>query len=319
MTEARTLEQVQENPMHPDIAARSVCLNFKIGKLRGRRRVPTAMIQVAAELMGANDKQPDKDLLHVSKSVLECDTLKEIASMDGDMAQYIRARCLPSMLRAGIYILPVVLLEEVDAKIELYKRERQLLIDHFVDNQYEKIKKQDATRLGPLYDERDYPPVGEVKRRFYVENRMFSFDVPKALKTLKSDLWKREFVKSQEFWKQNTEAISALLRDEFAKLVKHLAATLEPGEDGKKKRFYASTISNLTDWLDLLKARNLADDADIAGLAEQAKKLLDGVAVDDIKDDEATRENIRKEFAGITARAEQLATERPVRAIDLDD
>lgn len=321
MVQSKSLKEIQDNPSNPDIASRSVCLNFKIGSLRGRKHVPSSMIQVVQADVPGTDllKQPDKELLHVSKSVLICPTLKEIGSMDGEMYDYIKARCLPSMMRKGIYILAVGLLEEVDVKIAEYERNRLKLVDYFIDNQYEQIIEKDRIRLGPLFDDKDYPPKSEIKRKFYVEYSIFSFGVPNTLKALKSDLWKREFIKSQEFWKQSGQMFSALLRDEFKKLVVHLAESLEIGDDGKKKRFYESTVTKLTDWLDLIKKRNLADDVDIEALAADAKKLLEGVAVVDIKDDEKLRKSIKKDFAEIAKKAEKLAADRPLRAIDLGD
>src|SRR5438445_39444 len=136
MVDSQTLAQVEENPTHPDIAKRSVCLSFKMGRPGGRRKVPSSLIQVVGDGVPGTDllKQPDKELLHVSKSVLECETLKEIGAMDSEMITFIRARCLPSMLRAGIYLLPVVLLEEVDARINEFINQRALLVRYFVEN-----------------------------------------------------------------------------------------------------------------------------------------------------------------------------------------
>ena len=54
---------------------RAVCLSLAMGCLGTRRKVPSASINVEA----------DKDMLHVSKAILESEELDAIKTFDGEM------------------------------------------------------------------------------------------------------------------------------------------------------------------------------------------------------------------------------------------
>ena len=69
------------------IFERAVCLSFTFRAMGTSRKVSSAHVEIDA----------DKDLIHVSKDLLESPTLKEINSGDNAMRQWLAGQCLPSI------------------------------------------------------------------------------------------------------------------------------------------------------------------------------------------------------------------------------
>ena len=124
----------------------SINLMVKLRVIGTRRKVSTGSIEVEA----------DKNLIHVSKDILESETLKKIKKVDGKIRAYIDTKCLPYIFRNGIYLLPITSLEKVDNRLTEFKQEREDLVQQFI-NEYESIKLEAEPRLGALFNPQDYP------------------------------------------------------------------------------------------------------------------------------------------------------------------
>ena len=86
----------------------------------------------------------DKDLLRVSKKLLDSPELEAIRSLDGEIRRYVYDTCLP--FEAGIHLLPTALIEMVEARLADYRSQRDQLVSLFV-SAYPRLCEDAARRL----------------------------------------------------------------------------------------------------------------------------------------------------------------------------
>lgn len=300
-------------PINPTATNRiqsdSVMLYMNFSRLRTRRKLSSDAVQTDI----------DKDLLHLSKDILESAELQEIHHFDSAVRAWVRTRCLPSPLKQhGIMILPLRLVPDVMEFIATAERDRQPLVEAFLAS-YERAKEAARPRLGGSYDERDYPPVESVRRAFGFDVQLWELSTPGELKSIDRQLYERELAKMQNIWSEAQATISSVLLEEFRRLTAHLADRLAEDPTGKKKVFRDSAVTKLQQWLDLFATRNLADDAELARHVEQARQLIAGVDARVVRGADEFRRELAEDFGRLTKQLDALLVERPTRAIRLDE
>ena len=101
-----------------------------------------------------------------------------------------------------------------------------------------------------------------------------SFDVPATLKAVSGEIFVREREKAAKAWKETLEQWKALLRTGMADLVNHMVDRLSMNADGKPRVFRDSLVTDLREFLGTFDARNVANDGELAALAEKARAIL---------------------------------------------
>lgn len=102
---------------------------------------------------------------------------------------------------------------------------------------------------------------------------------------------------------------------EFAKLVFHLADRLGNDEDGERRIFRDSVVTNLTEFFQRFQALNVNSNEDLDRLVEQAQQLVQGVKPQDLRDDNQLRQQIATDMAQVQTQLEGMQVERPRRQI----
>jgi hypothetical protein len=287
----------------------SVFLYLSVGKLRTRRKLSSNA--VATDI--------DRSLLHISKDTMQSPELEAIGAADNELRAWIKARCLPSPFRKkGVLILPVRLLREVMERIDQAKAARLPLIETFM-SMYAQRKAEAMPKLASGFDERDYPPDDAVRGAFTFEHQLWELSVPGSMAAIDRNLYERELQKMTNMWDSASQTINAVLLEELRKLTSHLSEKLQPGVDGKGKTFRNSTVTKLTEWLDLFSARNLGDDVELVSVVERARALISGVDPENIRDSDDLRNQLATDFKTITEEVDAAIIARPIRSISLDD
>ena len=98
-----------------------------------------------------------------------------------------------------------------------------------------------------------------------------------------------------------------------------MVEVLTPGEDGKPKRFHATTVTKLNEFLENFSIRNVTDDKVLASIVDSAQKLLNGVDVKDLRENEAVRDGVHKSFGLVKQCLDSLVVEGGSRKIQLED
>jgi hypothetical protein len=295
-------------PPNVSVMDKTVCISITFGCLGNTRKVSTSQVEVDA----------DKDFIHVSKSLIESKELGAIKSHDGHTMSWLKTIRLPSLFRTGVYLIPIPAIERVQAFLTNSQSKRTELVQAFLAV-YEAQKADAEERLKGLYNPADYPSLARVEATFTFEWAWVSFATPGRLKEISADFFKAEQDKAAKQWTAATEEITLLLRSTASELVDHLVEVLTPGEDGKPKRFHATTVTKLNEFLENFSIRNVTDDKVLASIVDSAQKLLNGVDVKDLRENEAVRDGVHKSFELVKTCLDSLVTEGGSRKIQFED
>eukprot|EP00456_Euglypha_rotunda_P027445 TRINITY_DN21934_c0_g1_i1.p3 TRINITY_DN21934_c0_g1~~TRINITY_DN21934_c0_g1_i1.p3 ORF type:complete len:135 (-),score=37.46 TRINITY_DN21934_c0_g1_i1:10-414(-) len=112
---------------------------MRLSTMGNTRKVSTSQIEADA----------DKDLLRVSKHLLDSAELKAIGRFDGEIRRFLYNICLP--FEIGIHLLPIAALEVVEDRLRKFAEDRQTLVTAFLAV-YPSLCQDAAKRLRGLYN-----------------------------------------------------------------------------------------------------------------------------------------------------------------------
>ncbi|MEZ5398898.1 MAG: DUF3150 domain-containing protein [Bryobacteraceae bacterium] len=289
-----------------DLARKTVCIKVRLSTMGNTRKVSTSQIEADA----------DKDLLRVSKHLLDSAELKAIGRFDGEIRRFLYNICLP--FEVGIHLLPIAALEAVEQKLRQFAEQRQELVKSFLVA-YPTLCQDAAKRLRGLYNPADYPPASDVEREFGFSWQYVSFGVPDQLKGISQEVWQQEREKAAQRMAEASSEIQQVLRETMAKLVQHMAERLKVGADGKPVRFKETTVSNLVEFLANFEFRNVTDDAELQGLVNQARTLLQGLEADDLRSTGELRARVQAGMEGLASQLDTMLTKSGSRKFRFED
>src|SRR5881394_685643 len=105
-----------------DLYARTIALSLDRSKFGNRRKASMTGVSVDA----------DKHLLNLTKRLLTSDELKAITTLDQEAQAFLNDRAVPSFFKPGIYLVPLALVEAVDAQLTAFRDQRLALVDALV-------------------------------------------------------------------------------------------------------------------------------------------------------------------------------------------
>src|SRR5438876_12246876 len=206
-----------------DLARKTVFVKVRLGTLGNSRKVSSAQVEVDA----------DKNLIRVSKTLLDSPELQAIRRLDGDLRRYLYSMCLP--FEPGIHLLPIGLIETVDARLHEFEAKREELVETFLAA-YPRLCQEAAGRLRTLYNPLDYPPVGEVRSEFTCSWQYVSYGVPHQLREVSERMFQDERDKAAERMAEAYTEVRQVLREAMVELVAHLRDRLTDQSDGTQQR-----------------------------------------------------------------------------------
>ncbi len=289
-----------------DLAQKTVCLKVHLGLVGNSRKVSNSQVEVDA----------DKQLIRVSKILLDSVELQVIKTLDGEVRRYLYDTCLP--FESGIQLVPLPQIETVDQKLREYAQKRRDLVEAFVGS-YPRLCEQAATRLRTLYNPNDYPPVNIVRSHFAFSWRYVSFGVPGQLKEISARIFEDEREKAGRMMAEASSEIQQVLRAALAEMVAHLRDRLADQADGKPQRVRESTVQKLRNFLDTFDFRNVTDDQELKEQVEKARQLLSGVSTDAIRNTAELRARVKDGMAEIAQRLDTMVADRVGRKFRLDE
>jgi hypothetical protein len=192
------------------------------------------------------------------------------------------------------------------------KVEFETEVEKFISN-YEQEREIARESLGPLFNEADYPI--DVRRKFRFEWRFITMHVPGKSRLLSPELYEREKEKFQALMEETRELATVALREEFAGIVRHMVERLSGEEDGKPKRFQASMLDKMGEFLDSFGDRNLFADDKLAELVDQARDVVSGLSTDELRQDGNLRRYIADEMNQLRVVVDGALEDLPRRKI----
>lgn len=305
------VEPEQQSLLSPEassVTKNTICIVVRKGRFGTKRKVSTADVDV----------QTDKKLIAVSKNILESPELSKVKQLDGEMTTYLKGLCLKSMFKGGVYLIPIGLVEEVNAQLETFAGRRTELIDATVET-YDQRCQETSTRLEVLHEPGDYPSKDRFKSRFYLEWQFVTWETPSRLKQIRPALFEAERAKAAAKLSAVADDCRTAMRLGMKQLVEHLVDRLTPDENGKMKRFSRKTVENFNEFFRTFDLKNVTDDTELADIVTKAQSAMTGIDVAMIKKDEAIRNAIQGQFAKLKEQLQPMVVDSGMREIDLDD
>lgn len=305
--------QTEATVLAGTVAANAVLVSVAIHSFGIRRRAGKAL-SVTEDQSG---QTVDESVLSIGKKLIDSETWDAVASLDGSFRREVERHALASRLRRGTWLLPIRLLDWFEAELEDYQGERAALVDQLCA-EYETLIESARGKLGPLFDERQYPSVDVVRDCYRVDVRYESPGVPAALEAVAPEIFAREASKLRGAMESAALEARLALRRGLLDVVANIQGKLS-AEEGKKKRLSTAAVENLNSWLELFNDRDITSDADLAALVEKCRGLMSGVDRDLLKDDAAVAKQVRDGFAEVTTKLGGMVEEAPERFFDLED
>jgi hypothetical protein len=257
------------------------------------------------------EKIGNREWLKGAKILVDPDSLSPARSVLSKARTCLAKSALPFPIH-GLTLVPKETLTRIDEALCGMKAEFEGEVEKFISN-YDVEREKARENLGPLFSEADYPI--EVRRKFRFEWRFITMDVPGKSTLLSPELYEREKEKFQALMEETRELATVALREEFAGIVKHMVERLSGEEDGKPKRFQASMLDKMGEFLDSFGDRNLFADDKLAELVDQARDVVSGLSTDELRQDGNLRRYIADEMNALRVAIDGALEDLPRRKI----
>jgi hypothetical protein len=178
---------------------------------------------------------------------------------------------------------------------------------------YEEIQADARRRLSRLYNPADYPP--EVRGLFGVEWDFPSVEPPSYLMRISPEVYQQEQERVARRFEEAVRLAEQAFLSEFARLVAHLSERLGAGEDGQRRVFRDSAVTNLTEFFGRFTHLNVRSSAELDRLVEQAQQLVQGVTPQGLRDDDGLRRQIATQLGQVRSGLDGLVVDQPRRRI----
>src|ERR1017187_10424857 len=186
--------------------------------------------------------------LSVSKRLLESPELKAISGHFSSVASYLKKRCINSYFKRGMYCCPISRVEEVAARLDMFKAELPALVSTFglvYESQVAVSKNGEA--LARLFSEQDYHTLEYIQQAFGMDWMWLEIKVPDSLNRVSSDLYKQASHQMQAKWQEASAQITLAMRAQVQDILAKMVDKLTPDSGGKKKIIRTDSVEKVKD------------------------------------------------------------------------
>jgi hypothetical protein len=184
----------------------------------------------------------------------------------------------------GARLLPTAALMDYQQTMGRYKQEFERLVDAFLDK-YDTLVAGAAFQLGTLFDRNEYPSRGKVAQRFRMETSFTPLPTGGDFRLDVESEVQRELIAQYE--DKLDAKIKAANQDSWTRLynaISKLSDRLTVDEDGKKRTFHDTTVTNAVELCELLHVMNITNDPALTKAARQLAEVLSGVEPKDLRE-----------------------------------
>ncbi len=182
-----------------------------------------------------------------------------------------------------------------------------------LDERYDELRSAARRRLGSLYNAGDYPAT--LRGWFDVTFDFPSVEPPGYLRQLSPQLYQQEAARVAARFDEAVELAEQAFTEELAKLVSHLTERLGGAEDGKPKVFRDSVVENLREFFERFRHLNIRSNEQLDELVGQAQRVVRGVEPQQLRDNQALRQQVASQLSGVQSVLDGLLVDRPRRNI----
>lgn len=273
-----------------------------------RKSLSAEQKAVAAESFGA-----EGDYLSAGKKLINTKhpKFKAVTSLKNQAVAYFRGMSLPYP-EPGLRLIKQSDLGAITSQLTTLKQHLDPATQQ-LDDYYDELKAAAQERLGDLYSEADYPD--SLQGLFDMTWEFPSVEPPDYLRRLSPDLYDQECRRVQARFDEAVQLAEAAFMDELGKLVEHISERLSGQVDGKPKVFRDTVISNLTEFFERFRHLNVRSNRQLDELVSRAQQVVHGVEPQQLRDNQALRQQVATELSGVQSALDGLLVDRPRRRI----
>jgi hypothetical protein len=237
---------------------------------------------------------------------------KSVTSIKTKIASTWKEMSLPYP-EPGVRLIKRDKIDEFVSLMEEYTAELKDAVAN-LDQHYGELKAAAAERLGRLFNPADYPET--LVGLFDVSWDFPSVEAPDYLRELNPALYEQENARIAARFDEAVQLAEQAFLDEFSKLVSHLSERISgSGEDGKPMIFRDSAIGNLTEFFERFRSLNVHSNDQLDELVTQAKRAVQGVGAQDLRDGGEVRQRVASELCRVRSTLDEMLVDRPRRKI----
>jgi hypothetical protein len=276
------------------VARAGMLVDLNISVYSGRKQDRATQAEVTAS-KGANSKKAAS----VYKSLFaECVELDAITKFQA-RARAEHYRLTMPWSDNGQRLLPAKLLLIYTKTMNEYRTEFKVLVDKFLVK-YDTLVAAAAFQLGTLFDRAEYLASEQVASRFSMETSIspmatsgdFRLDIESEVQ---HDLITQYEAKAATMLAQaNQDAWTRL-----HKVLTNMSDRLTVEEDGKKRKFHDTLVTNAEELCDLLTSFNVTNDRDLDRARRLLLDALTDVTPKELREEDSTRIETKKKVDSI--------------------
>lgn len=267
------------------LATKAMTVNLSVGMWQGYRLDKSA----GAELTRSAGANPDA--ARVNKHLVTRESLAPIVTASGNLRTHFYGRTLP-WRDNGDRVLTRMLYLKFIQEHELLRSQFAAAVDHFMAVEYPREIERAAFRMGTLFNRDDYPTTQKLRSRFYV-----SLDI--APITTSGDFRvELDEAHVSRLRAEMDEAAEARVKTAMQSVWQNLFDAVHHAQQrlaDPNAVFKSTTITNITDLLEVAPGLNLTDDPQLLDVCKQIDEVFGSTSPKQLRTDESVRSSVASE------------------------
>lgn len=199
----------------------------------------------------------------------------------------------------GQRLLPTKALFDYQGVMTTNKQEFKRLVDRFLDK-YDTLVAAAAFQLGTLFDRNEYPARDEVARKFSFDTSFTPLPTAGDFRLDIESSVQRELVDQYEA--RAKAQLAQANQDSWTRLhtaLSKMSDRLTVEEDGKKRVFHDTLVTNAEELCDLLTVMNVTNDPDLERARCKLVEALTGITPKELREEDSTRLETKRKVDAI--------------------
>jgi len=289
MTTSATLERLT-NLTAPGNGASSAIAKEQdptIVKMPEERNI--VLISVTTSGFGNNRKIDIKDLnpdasdemISATKKLLDADELRALNLAQTKAVDAIKKISVPatSILKKGTYAIHPTRVKEAWDIVQKCKKETLPPLKDNFKEVYPQAKAEAEKKLGPFFDEYQYPTAEAITSKFDINAKIFTMALPDP-RVMNAQITDSFFAEARDQAQSNMAAfmdeVKAALRSELLEFVKNIEEIMTPNANGRRRNIHGTTINKLIQFVSDFSSRNFANDTELQDVVKACDEALAG-------------------------------------------
>lgn len=142
-----------------------------------------------------------------------------------------------------------------------------------------------------------------------------SFEPPSYLRQVSPEIYQQESLRIAARFEEAVQLAETAFTEELSKLVAHLTDRLSDQEVSKPKVFCDWAVENLMTFFERFRHLNVQSSEQLDGLIARAQQIVRGIQPQQLRDDQAFRQQISSQLSVVQSQVERMLIDRPRRNI----